>query len=383
MLKYSASIVEDYIEGNDIEDFDIDELENDRSFMLDVIKKTKDKNFYNLCSDDLKHDYEFVSALLDMFKDDTKFIVSVADEFVSYFRSESIGPMISDEDERDVLDVLMTICDLIPDKYDKSSFKYRVILSVMISTRLVAIERVRIENEGDYRFTKEFGCGFISVFDSFNSSIKVTDRFAYEFLNNIFSKDYCDLEEYLHGKFNNKEDINKYGLNTILIEIISHFDSMLGSYVSTHMYLLDEYKKDVKRMINKWDSFDDRKNSKMCRKICVAIQDYLEYNYPESDITSSSWIYYIAEKLGITKMFLKFDDLDEEYVKGIVEDMDNIYFDDMKLSELKHLVNMKKIVSDILAGKEVITSYPDFEEEDNQGQTSSCEVVSLDFRKNN
>ena len=136
-------------------------------------------------------------------------------------------------------------------------------------------------------------------------------------------------------------------------------------------------------MINKWDSFDDRKNSKMCRKICVAIQDYLEYNYPESDIASSSWIYYIAEKLGITKMFLKFDDLDEEYVKGIVEDMDNIYFNDMKLSELKHLVNMKKMVSDILAGKEVITSYPDFEEEDNQGQTSSCEVVSLDFRKNN
>ena len=204
MLKYSASIVEDYIEGNDIEDFDIDELENDISFMLDVIKKTKDKNFYNLCSDDLKHDYEFVSALLDMFKDDTKFIVSVADEFVSYFRSESIGPMISDEDERDVLDVLMTVCDLIPDKYDKSSFKYRVILSVMISTRLVDIERVRIENEGDYEFTKEFGCGFISVFDSFNSSIKVTDRFACEFLNNIFSKDYCDLEEYLHGKFNNK-----------------------------------------------------------------------------------------------------------------------------------------------------------------------------------
>ena len=121
----------------------------------------------------------------------------------------------------------------------------------------------------------------------------------------------------------------------------------------------------------------------MCKKICVAIQDYLEYNYPESDIASSSWIYYIAEKLGITKMFLKFDDLDEEYVKGIVEDMDNIYFNDMKLSELKHLVNMKKMVSDILAGKEVITSYPDFEEEDNQGQTSSCEVVSLDFRKNN
>ena len=71
--------------------------------------------------------------------------------------------MISDEDERDVLDVLMTVCDLIPDKYDKSSFKYRVILSVMISTRLVDIERVRIENEGDYEFTKEFGCGFIST----------------------------------------------------------------------------------------------------------------------------------------------------------------------------------------------------------------------------
>ena len=109
----------------------------------------------------------------------------------------------------------------------------------------------------------------------------------------------------------------------------------------------------------------------------LGVEEFLIVN-PE--FTSSNNLLSVGQKVSIALIDPIFSIVVE---KHIVEDMDNIYFDDMKLSELKHLVNMKKIVSDILAGKEVITSYPDFEEEDNQGQTSSCEVVSLDFRKNN
>ncbi len=382
MLKYSASTVDDYIACNDIDDFDIDELENDRSFMLDVIKKTNDKNFYNLCGDGLKHDYKFVSTLIDIFKNDTKFIISVAEEFVNYYRSENILSTINEDEEKNLFDILITVIDLVPDKYDKNVLKYKVILSAMINTKMIAIENIKNRYENDYTISKNIGCGFILIFDSFNSNVKVTDRFAREYINNILSKDICDLEEYLHARFNNKENVNKYGVNTILIEIINQFDCMLGSYVSTHLYLLDDYKKDVKHILYKWDTFYDRKNTKICRKICIAIQDYLEYYYPESEIDPTSWLYYIAEKLGITNMFLKFDGLNEELVEDIIGEMDEIYFSDMKLSELKHLVNMKKIVSDILVGNDVMVCYPDFEEEDNHGQTSTCEVISLNFRKN-
>ncbi len=382
MLRYSTSTVEDYIVGNDIEDFDIDELENDRNFMLDVIKKTNDKNFYNLCSDDLKHDYMFVSMLLDIFKCDKKFIINVAEEFVKYYRSKNILPTINEEDEKNLFDILITMIELIPDKSDKIVLKYKVILNAMINTKMIAIENVKNKLKHDYTISKNIGCGFIFIFDSFNSSTKVTDRFACEYISNIFSKDNCNLEEYLHARFACEESVKKYGINTILIEIINHFDCMLGSYVSTHLYLLDEYKKDVKHIFYKWNSFYDRKNIKICGKICSAIQDYLEYYYPESEIDPTSWLYYIAEKLGITNMFLKFDGLKKEFVEGIIEEMDEIYFSDMKLSELKHLVNMKKIISDILAGKDAVINYPDIEDDNAQKQITSCEIISLNFKKN-
>ena len=50
----------------------------------------------------------------------------------------------------------------------------------------------------------------------------------------------------------------------------------------------------------------------------------------------------------------------------------------------KILVNGIPVFSSYIVHLEdKIKVYIDFEEEDNQGQTSSCEVVSLDFRKNN
>ena len=40
--KISKKIVLDYISGNDILDYDIDELENNHEFMMDVIRFTKE-----------------------------------------------------------------------------------------------------------------------------------------------------------------------------------------------------------------------------------------------------------------------------------------------------------------------------------------------------
>ena len=43
MKTYNKKLIYDYIMGNDIEDFDTDELENNPEFMMEVIKYTKDK----------------------------------------------------------------------------------------------------------------------------------------------------------------------------------------------------------------------------------------------------------------------------------------------------------------------------------------------------
>ena len=62
--KYNSKIIFDYIVGNDLDGYSIDELENDPNFMMDVIKITRDKRMYNLCSDDIKKNCTFVEFLI-------------------------------------------------------------------------------------------------------------------------------------------------------------------------------------------------------------------------------------------------------------------------------------------------------------------------------
>ena len=62
-LKYSQELITKYINGEDIEKYSLEELENDRIFMIKVIEYSNDLNMYNLCSDNLKKDYNFVKFL--------------------------------------------------------------------------------------------------------------------------------------------------------------------------------------------------------------------------------------------------------------------------------------------------------------------------------
>lgn len=374
MLKY----IYDYINGNEIDNDIIEKLENDKTFMLAVFKITKDTNFYNLCSDDLKYDYEFVSELINLFKNDSEFINKVADEYIKYYRTLNVGPMIDDEDDKNLIELLITMCDISLDKYD--SMLYSLLLTTIVNTRMVEIENVKIKYEKDEEISSELGCGFISVYDAYNSSTKVTDYFASEYLDVIFSKKHLDLEEYVHRTFICKDDVNKYGINNVLLEAISCYDTMLTSYVATHLYLLDEHKKEVNHIFYRWDSYDDIKDVRMCKKICGVIQDYLEYNYPESELDSTSWMYYVAEKLGIMQMFLKYDGFGEEYVKDMIDSIDELYFSDVKFSDLRHLSNMKKMVSDILDGKDVDLFSDEYQENcENDDDLGNC--IVLNFKK--
>ena len=50
--KYNQKLIWEYINGEEIPN--IDKLEKDYQFLMQVIKTSKDKNMYNLCSDNLQ-----------------------------------------------------------------------------------------------------------------------------------------------------------------------------------------------------------------------------------------------------------------------------------------------------------------------------------------
>ena len=87
--KYDEKLIKAYITGDDIIDFDIDELENDVYFMMQVIDYSDDIKMYSFCGEELKKDYKFVSYLVDKYnsnvkkyKNDIKIIISAAESFL-------------------------------------------------------------------------------------------------------------------------------------------------------------------------------------------------------------------------------------------------------------------------------------------------------------
>ena len=99
------------------------------------------------------------------------------------------------------------------------------------------------------------GMGFIFIQDKFQGYIYTIEYFAKKFINEIFYENDLSLEELIHKTYKNKETINKQGINNFLISYIGTLDVFLSSYISTHLYLLDDIKKHINRIIKNWDFY--------------------------------------------------------------------------------------------------------------------------------
>lgn len=67
--EYSKKLVFDYVMGNDIVGYNIEDLEDNPIFMRQVIEYTKDFKMYFHCSEKVKNDYEFIKFMLLTFQD--------------------------------------------------------------------------------------------------------------------------------------------------------------------------------------------------------------------------------------------------------------------------------------------------------------------------
>ena len=82
-MKYDENLINDYINGNDMDDDILEQLEDNTDFMIEVIKKSNDKKMYFFCSENVKKDFRFVEFFIKKFKDDINLINKVADTFIN------------------------------------------------------------------------------------------------------------------------------------------------------------------------------------------------------------------------------------------------------------------------------------------------------------
>ena len=362
MKKYNIETVYNYINGEDIADFTLEELESNTNFMIDVINVSNDKNFYNFTEDNVKTDYRFVKFIINKFKEDENLITVVADTYIE-----------NQDNEQNYIELLIIMCNLIKDKNSKNYKKYKFLLEVNHKSKRLQIELGKLKMNTEVAVN--LGMGFLIIYDSFNSSQIILDYYAKAIIEDIFEEYDIVLEDYLHQRFNTFEKIEKIGIKKYLLDFIAVYDEMLSSYLSSHIYLLEGISKQLDKIKNNWNKYIETKERKKYNEIINKVHEYMEYEavdyYSLGEITL---LYLVATNLGIEKTLLKYDSISEEHYQGIMEEA-RFLLDASKLSfnDRLNYNNIKKIILDILKETQSSSQTPKEKTENYK----KCKIIKL------
>ncbi len=302
--KYSKKLVFDYIVGNELVDYDIDELENDYEFMIEVIKHTKDKNLYNLCSDEVKKNYNFVKFIVETFKNDFNFIVDVGNNYLKTVDEDDINAH-----ELTILISKGITSDMALEDPKLCSFKLQA--SSFYEIELIKLAAA-LEQTKDESLKEEYGLGFLYILDTYEKSNTICNFFAKRLIDEIFyeNEDYT-LEQILHMNFKSFNKLKAYGINTFLTDYIKKYDKHLSSYALVHLDLLEPIKKSVRRIEKNWDNYVNRINSEKVNIYEKKVEEYVD-KYGMT-ISTIGLINYVTKKLCLESVFYKYDTFLKEY----------------------------------------------------------------------
>ena len=329
MKKYDKDIINNYINGLEIKD--------DKEFMMQVIELTNDKNFYKLCSEKVKKDYDFVKFLINKFKNDISYICDVADFYLD-----------NTEDEISRIELAIVMSNLTDKKDDKKHYEYKIISDAMFTAKRVQIEMGKIELN-DENASDEIGMGFLLMYDSYNCSKIILDFYAKKMIEVIFSEFNIELENMLHQQFNTPEEINKLGINNYMLNFISRYDSMLASYLSSNIYLMKDFKNKIEQVLNNWDKYICDNEVKRYNLILIKVHEYMEQEEMKGFLSETDLLYYIGKKLGIAAKIAKYDGISSELAEDILNSDDEFIEDTLKVSfiDMVHYNNVKKIITSL------------------------------------
>ena len=364
MITNKMILIQNYINGESIDPYDLDYLENNKKFMLKVLKTTKDENMYYFCSEELKEDYIFIKEVINIFKDDLAFVTKIGEE-----RIEKTG---SDEEK---IDLLVTLKDLTTSHQDyiEQNINYGIMLHAEYISKRTDIEACKIKLQLD----DELGLGFSIITEDYeNESVK--KFIAESMIREIFyelNKD--DLETIMHNELT-KEQLQGLNKNTYLINILRSYDKDLSFYVSNNLKLLEEQKKNINTIIKNWNNYINNEIEDKGERVYEAVNNYMDENINEFPYPVINIIYSIASELDKLDIIKAYDaDMEQDEVfKSIIE---NNYIDksNMNFIQLTHYRNIKYMMQEILMSKGNI------QESTKKNQEKGCKVYTFTNFQNN
>lgn len=328
MKKYTTKTIIDYINGEDIEDFTLEELEDDMDFMKSVINYTNDKNMVAMCSERIQNDFGFIKFIIYKFSKDISFITSIADKFLD---------SCDKEHKMDRYELAIIMSSIITDR--EQSFKYQLIGTVAFQQEIGFVGECKAQYPNE-----KYGEGFIFISEDDDNSPLMVEYFAKKFIDYILSLYDIDFEKYLHKHFSTKKDLEKEKVNSLLIDFLMSYDIALANYAKVHLSILDSLKDEVKTAIQNWDNFEKKLERELYNLLFEQVyfyrQEHPDCTFPEDDI-----LYSIGLELGIYDKILKYDISKEE------EDIpERINVSTLSFQNKIHYYALKKLIESIING---------------------------------
>lgn len=303
MKKYTKKTVYDYLLGNNIDDYDIDELENDPEFMADVV--CRDINSYNLCSKEIRNNFIFVKKVLKHHNIDPAYALIIYNNYRESFDETDYDK--EEEEKAFEIDILMRNITKNEDEAINSQF----ILSTNFIFEWNQFIFDSVKNEYNENVQNKIGLGFDYQRNVYDYNETITKFLAEKYIEKIFFNN-INLENILHKKFEKYNDFENSGIRIFLIQCISQYDVDLADYVINNEKSLDILDKELQRIKNNWSSYnyhleqtekESSDNDKYIR-IIDRVTDYCEENNCYFDHWEA--IGYVGEQFGIKEELKKY-----------------------------------------------------------------------------
>ena len=371
MNKIDIDLVKKYVNGDDLGEFTKDQLENNKGFMIKVINYTNDITMYSLCSNEVKNDYEFVKFFILKFKNNVDFITKVVDDYLEN----------ADDLEKIELSIIME--KILP---KESSKMYEVFNKASYNKYRLEVE---IIEANDSKLESMVGMGFWLMFDQYNGSDIILNYYANRMIGEIIRDNNINFEKMLHTQFKSADKITEVGINNYIVNFIGYYDSMLSSYVSTHLDIIKPIANIVKLIQDNWDKYSTIDETRRYNNMLDMVHEYMSMS--DSNMEENEILYYVANELGIKEKIKQYDgskameeNFKEEYGFDFADDTDDEVMEDMVRFEIERNIKerlvyliVKKIIINQLFSEKPSDLYSLVGDEKQAKSKGRCKIIKV------
>lgn len=322
-IKYNKTMVNDYIIGNDILEYELEELENDAKFMSDVMIQSKDIKMYDFASDDVKSDYYFVRTVIETFKENEDFIIEVADNYLEYAKNHK-KELLTEQDEKvinifdyakgnnEMTGVCYAEINILMDSFIKGETKrmpYALVATMDYECTMVEIASYQTARKNDPSLTN-IGLGFLYVMEKYNNNPIILDYYAKRMLDDIFYSENELFSDRFHRLVKTKEEVTKESIKNFVVNYVNQYDEFLSGHIAARIAddskFISELEKDIQRTLKNWDSYVNYHNNV---KLDVVWQEaYDEFKKYDTVYSFSQFVDTVMKKLGLEEINKKYYD---------------------------------------------------------------------------